>query len=81
MKTQIVNGNSVTVEGDRIRIGTFKIIPIELASIAASKDAWMRQILVPCKECKADFTIQELFEECPFNCIECSEKYYATLYK
>lgn len=79
MKNQIVNNKSVTIEGDNIRIGSFKVIPIELASLAAGKDAWMRQILVPCKECKKDFTIQELFEECPFHCIECSEKHYATM--
>jgi len=54
-------------------------IPVELASLAAGKDAWMRQILVRCSDCKEKHTIEALYQDCPGCCPACSEKALAEM--
>ncbi len=46
-------------------------VPVELLSVAAGKDAWMRDILVKCKECRTEVKAGEI--DCEM-CQDCYEK-------
>jgi hypothetical protein len=54
---QVVAGHNVTIiknkagmRAARIDFGVF--VPVEMLSLTAGKDVWMRQILLKCSECR-----------------------------
>ena len=54
-------------------------IPLEIASLGAGTDAWLREVKAKCRNCEEAFTLAELFSEVPEHCSACSEKFYATM--
>lgn len=48
-----------------------RCVPLEIASLAAGKDAWMRDILAPCSDCKTHIKLGEM--ECNL-CPDCYDK-------
>ena len=53
-------------------------VPLEMAGLAAGKDAWMRDCTAMCKGCKALTPIRELHGESdlPGHCVKCAETYF-----
>ena len=80
MTTQRINNHDVTIvksmsTGQRAAkivsaTRTF-YVPVELLSVAAGKDAWMRDILVACKECRTLVKAGDM--DCEM-CQDCYEK-------
>lgn len=74
---QNVQGHTCTVvrnNGMRFLVTPTTRIPLEIASLGAGKDAWMRQAKARCLGCNEKFTLDELFSETPNHCAACSAK-------
>ena len=54
-----------------IEFGKEYHVPVELLSVAAGKDAWMRDILVKCKVCRTEVKAGDM--DCEM-CQDCYEK-------
>lgn len=75
---------TVTVEGHMVNIGGRNtenaglllagrlVVPVEIAALAAGKDAWMRQIPVECAECLCEFKLCD--SDSAEYCQECFDK-------
>ena len=58
MKNYTILKNST---GDRfVKISDGRIIPADLAGMAAGNDTWMRNIQCKCRDCKQPFALQDL---------------------
>ena len=61
--------------GQRFVITKGFAVPVDIAALAAGKDAWMRNIECPCKDCGGLYALHELIgggycEDCAFADIE-----------
>ena len=77
---QIIKGNGAKViknkQNERFikvftQTNTF-VIPAEIAALGAGKDAWMKEIAVTCRDCKAKFKLNE--SDSHLYCEDCFNK-------
>jgi hypothetical protein len=74
----VVNGHQVRVgkrggpnDGLALIDGSMAV-PLEVCSLAAGRDAWMRQIPVKCRECGAEFKLAD--SDSSDHCQDCMDR-------